>query len=115
MFKENPEGQTHYYGDGCPEHNKPMCLSLNCPCHTGRECENAKRVIGSFKDWRNLYPLDTFSGETKEELVAFITKLLKAQKEELLAKLKNGELCANCGKEEELWMSGWCRECLDNE
>lgn len=39
------------------------------------------------KDWKNLYPLNTFSGEQKKELKTFISSLLEKQKKELLEEI----------------------------
>ena len=39
------------------------------------------------KDWKNLYPLNTFSGEQKKELETFIYSLLEEKKKEVLEKV----------------------------
>ena len=47
--------------------------SDECP-----ECESTDLLFfDTLIDWRNQYPLNTFTGETKKELVEFIEKLLK--------------------------------------
>jgi len=40
------------------------------------------------KNWKNTYPLDVISGETKKELVCLIESLLEEQKKETEADIK---------------------------
>lgn len=43
MFKETPDGQTHYYGDGCPEHsNKTPMEEFEELAHAYNESINEK-------------------------------------------------------------------------
>ena len=35
--------------------------------------------------------------------------------EDCLFKLKNGQLCTNCGKQKESELSDWCGKCLSEE
>lgn len=63
------------------------------PCFEGHE-------FGEFgEDWQDEYPLNTFEGETKKELVDFIKKLLNSGK-------KMYEIGFEDGREEErkVWL-----------
>lgn len=52
---------------------KVTCLSIGCPCHKGGECESGEKVIEIMNtNWHDAYPLNTFTGRTKEELIQFI-------------------------------------------
>ncbi len=54
MFKDLPEGQTHYENDGCGirEHNKKVkkskieitCLNIDCPERKGGKCNVLERI-----------------------------------------------------------------------
>ena len=49
MFKDLPEGQTHYMNDGCgePAHNDVQvhCLSIDCPERTGGKCNAFEHML----------------------------------------------------------------------
>lgn len=44
------------------------------------------------KDWKNLYPLNTFSGEQKKELETLISSLLEEKEKEVLKEVLNIEV-----------------------
>ena len=42
-----------------------------------------------------------------------ITKKLKAQRKELLGKVKEGRICLSCGGKKETNLTSWCSKCLE--
>ena len=54
---------------------------------------------------------------TQEELEvkSFIRSLLQTQRAEILDKIKNNEICTNCGNDKDSELSDWCKSCLENE
>ncbi|MCX6822317.1 MAG: hypothetical protein NTW30_06090 [Candidatus Aenigmarchaeota archaeon] len=39
------------------------------------------------KDWKNMFPLDVYSGETKKELVTLIEHLLEEERERIFSNI----------------------------
>ena len=44
------------------------------------------------EEWENTYPLSTFSGETKKELVEFINNLLSRQRAEIVEEINEAKI-----------------------
>jgi hypothetical protein len=80
--------------------------------------EVLKQFDEKFTDLR-LYPdnddIERFvTDEVKDFLEQSLIKLEKQVREEIIEKLKNGEICTSCGKEAHGKLSDWCNECLEN-
>ena len=53
--------------------------------------------------------------DDKNLIIDFISSLLKAQREDILNKIKNSEICLGCGKDKKPNLSDWCLKCLEEK
>ena len=67
--------------------------------------------------WEDKYPLSTFKGETRIELIEFISGLLKQERQTVIEQIRNGEVCTYCGAyiANGIGLSEWCTTCLEEE
>ena len=96
MFKDNPEGQTHSYNDGCGE---PVHNGVKIPIE--KMCEQKKHT-------------ETCCDDCYIEGVAYGQMMSRELvREENLAWLE-GRRCVECGGAKEQGLSDTCKGCLEN-
>ena len=71
-----------------PSIRTPFCGRGDCNWPSNKE---GVRDANSTKTWQEEYPLNTFTGETKKELIKFITDIRKKDEEELLKRIEDGD------------------------
>lgn len=63
--------------------SKKKCCKAHDAGFAGPHCNNpVPSPTKEVESWEDLYPLDTFSGETKRELIEFIKSLLSQSRKE---------------------------------
>jgi len=68
------------------------------PTSTARECLKGAECKGTCEEWEDRYPLNTFPGETKKELVALIRVLIVAERFDAFTKgrAEEAKVCEGC-------------------
>lgn len=93
------------------------CIDKSCQCHAPQikpqeqeewEIEFDKAVAQNYKGQDPYWP-------DWEGVKSFIRSLLQTQKAEIIDKIKNNEICTNCGADKYSELSNWCNNCLENE